>query len=351
MPTPEEIAGQLIAHKAGELTSLMTHLGLRLGLFETLRDGEATSVDDLAARAGLHHRWVLEWARQQSSAGVLGYVDEERFQLAPETAEMLLDPDSTQYMGWLFYEPTGGHEGVEALIRSFQTGLGITWDQQGDRGTTLVQTSTSAQHRLLPTEVVPLLDGVKEKLESGAEVIDVGCGCGEAIVAHAKAFPNSNFVGIDPSPTALDRARALAKDEGVQNLQLNVEVGEGVDVTGHYDFAMVLDCMHDMTHPRDVASTVRRALKDDGTWLVKDIRSADTLRENMENPAMAAAMYGVSVCFCMSSSMSTPDGEGLGTMGYSANVAREIAEGAGFTRFSALEYDGDPFNVFFEIRP
>jgi hypothetical protein len=74
------------------------------------------------------------------------------------------------------------------------------------------------------------------------------------------------------------------------------------------------------------------------------------VRENLENP-MGALLYGISIAFCMSSSMSTPDGAGLGTMGLSAKRARRIAEAAGFSRFRQLDYDEDPLNAFYEIRP
>ncbi len=345
----EETIARLVAHKTGELTSLMTHLGIRLGLFESMQSGETVDVDALAAATGLHRRWVLEWLRQQAGAGIVEFVDEACFRLAPETADLLLNPERTDYMGWLFYPPMGGDK-VDRLADAFRTGLGMTWDDHGEAGAQMVATSTGAAHRLLASEVIPLLDGVAQKLERGATAIDVGCGSGVAVTELAKAFPRSRFVGIDPSPTALERARQLAKEAGLDNLELRVATAEELEEVNHYDFAMVLDCMHDMTHPQEAARAIRRVLQDDGSWLVKDVRCESTLEANLEHP-MGALLYGISVCYCMSSSMSKPDGAGLGTLGFSAKTARELSEAAGFSRFRQLDYEGDLLNAFYEIRP
>jgi len=345
----EEMTERLIAHKTGEVASLMTHLGIRLGLYAAMQGGDPLGVDELAERTALHRRWVLEWLRQQTAAGITEYVDEEYFRLAPETAELLLDAEKPTYVGWLFYPPAGG-DTLDRMAEAFRTGLGMSWDDHGEAGAHMVATSTGAQHRLLATEVLPLLEGVVEKLERGATAIDVGCGSGVAITELAKAFPSTTFVGIDPSPTALENARMLAKQAGLDNVELRVGTAEELAGAGPYDFAMVLDCMHDMTHPKEATRAIRRALKDDGVWLVKDVRCESTLRENLGHP-MGALLYGVSISFCMSSSMSSPDGAGLGTMGFSADTAREMAEAAGFTRFRMLDYEGDPLNAFYEIRP
>jgi len=347
--TAEELTERLIAHKTGEFTSLMLHLGLRLGLIESMRGRGPVTADTLAKTAGLHSRWVLEWLRQLTTAGLVEFIDEEQFQLPEALGDLLLDADSTAYLGWVFQPPIVG-AGVDQIADSFRTGIGKTWDDHGEDGAHMVATSTTAQHRLLATEILPLMDGALARLEAGATAIDVGCGAGVAITELAKAFPKSTFVGIDPSPTAVARARSRAKELGLQNVELEVASAEDLEGSGRFDFAMVLDCMHDMTHPQDAAAAIRRVLKDDGFWLVKDVRAGDSLRENLDHP-MGAMLYGVSIAFCMSSAMAVPDGAGLGTMGFTTETARQISEAAGFERMRTLEYEGDPMNVFYEIRP
>jgi hypothetical protein len=52
----------------------------------------------------------------------------------------------------------------------------------------------------------------------------------------------------------------------------------------------------------------------------------------------------------MSSALSEPDGEGLGTLGFLEAVAREITSKAGFTRFTMHDF-GNPLNAYYEVRP
>lgn len=345
----EALTERLIAHKTGEMASLMAHLGIRLGLFEAMRGQDEVHVDALAETTGLHRRWVLEWLRQQTAAGLTEYVDEERFRLPEELSQLLLDDASPAYVGWIFHDPIGG-EKLDRLVEAFRTGVGMSWEDHGEAGAHMVASSTGVQHRLLASAVLPLMDGVIERLRAGGSAIDVGCGCGVAVCELAKAFPETDFVGIDPSPTAVDRARSLAKEMGLTNVDLSVGVAEDLEPSGRFDFAMVLDCMHDMTHPQDAANAIRRALKDDGVWLIKDVRCEDTLEKNLEHP-MGAMLYGISIAFCMSSSMSRPDGAGLGTLGFSASTAGEITRRAGFQQLRMLDYEDDPLNVFYEIRP
>ena len=43
--------------------------------------------------------------------------------------------------------------------------------------------------------IIPLVDGLRERLEKGIDVLDVGCGSGRAINVMAKVFPKSRFAG------------------------------------------------------------------------------------------------------------------------------------------------------------
>ena len=53
----------------------------------------------------------------------------------------------------------------------------------------------------------------------------------------------------------------------------------------------------------------------------------------------------------MSAALSVPGGAGLGTLGFHEQKAREMTASAGFSRFTSIDYEGDIFNAFYEIRP
>jgi len=163
----------------------------------------------------------------------------------------------------------------------------------------------------------------------------------------ARAYPASRFTGYDPSQHAVDRARQ--KVEGLGNVEIVHARAEDLPAEPRFDLVLTFDCLHDMTRPDEALHAIRRAIVDDGTLLVKEIRCASTLQENRANP-MLAMMLGFSITSCMSSATSEPGGMGLGTVGLPEARLRELAEAAGFTRLRPHD-PGEPANVYYEVRP
>jgi 2-polyprenyl-3-methyl-5-hydroxy-6-metoxy-1,4-benzoquinol methylase len=199
----------------------------------------------------------------------------------------------------------------------------------------------------LASQVIPLIDGMEERLRAGGKVMDVGCGSGTALTELAKAFPASEFVGVDPAANMIMEARERYAD--MDNVRFEIGLGEELSEENSYDLITTFDCMHDMTDPAGTMRAVHRALQDDGVWLIKDIRAQDTYEGNLENPA-APMMYGFSILFCMSSALSKPGGAGLGTLGFPPSVCEQMGKAAGFSQFRVLDYDADAFNYYYELR-
>ena len=65
---------------------------------------------------------------------------------------------------------------------------------------------------------------------------------------------------------------------------------------------------------------------------------------------MAGMMYGFSVLSCMSSALSEPGGAGLGTLGFTEDLARTMTAEAGFTRFRCHDFEHQ-LNAYYEVRP
>jgi len=139
------------------------------------------------------------------------------------------------------------------------------------------------------------------------------------------------------------------REQKLPNMQAHVASGEALPQEPTYDFVITFDCLHDMTRPAAVIESIRRALKPDGTWLIKDIRSNADFKKNMRNP-MLAMFYGFSVSACMSSALSEPGGAGLGTLGFNPDVAERMVRAAGVTRFTLHDFE-DPSNLYYEVRP
>lgn len=345
------LALQVWGYKQGEVVSLMIHLGDELGLYRAMEGAGPLAAEELAGRLGLAPRWVLEWLRSQGAAGLLETRDGEAFELSSEAAEVLVnEAGSTWFAAGAFTGGAARPETVASLIEAFHTGRGLSYDDLGPGTAHSIERLLAPWTRLvLVPELLPRLDGVVTRLERGGNVVDVGCGAGVALVSMATAFPSSRFVGYDPSAHAIERARGNLAAAGVPNVELHCAPAEELPAAPIYDFVLTLDCLHDMPFPATAATAIRRSIRDDGTWLIKDIRSAAAWEDNLRNP-MLALMYGTSVTTCMSSALSEPGGAGLGTLGLPPERVEHLVRDAGFTRFAIHDVD-DPVNLYYEVRP
>ena len=343
---------QLFSKLDGAVTAGMVHLGDQLGLYAAMKSaGVPLTSTELAERAGLHERWVREWAYNQAAAKLIEVDDEERFSLSAEAEAVLTTPDHPAFGMGMFHRLPQTMESLVRVRESFVTGLGYDYDSHGVEGAVGIERSFEPWSNafLLPT-VLPALDGVVDQLTSGARVADIGCGAGSAVLLMAAAFPRSSFVGYDISRHALDRAIEKQAAARVTNASFRDPRDSPLPTDHSVDVVTTFDCIHDMTHPQQMMESIRAAMTDDGTWLLVDIKALDTFQENVRKNPMASLMYGISVLSCMSSALSEPDGAGLGTLGLSANTARNMAEQAGFTRFRKLDVE-HAVNAFYEIRP
>lgn len=340
----------------GAVTAGMIHLGDRLGLYRELAvstEGETSS--SLAQRAQLHERWVREWLHNQVAAHLVHCDDlsapDPVFRLTPEAAAVLATPDHPAYGMGMFHRLPQTMNALNHMPEAFATGLGHDYDSHGPEGAVGIEKSFEPwnQNFLIPT-VLPTMEGLLQKLESGAKVADIGCGSGGLSLLIAKTFPNTKVIGFDISRFALARANERLSESGLSNVSFVDPREKPIAEDASFDLVCTFDCIHDMTHPTEMMKTIRRSLKDDGQWLLVDIKAHDSLELNVTKNPMASLLYGISVLSCMSSAMSAPDGEGLGTLGLPASKAEEMARAAGFTHFKRLDVEHS-VNAFYEVRP
>lgn len=344
-------AKRLFGHLEGALTSAMVYLGDHLGLYRAMAGAGPLDATALAGRTGLHERWLREWLHQQGAAGVLEHRGEGRFELTPEAAAVLAD-ESHPACGVGFFAQLPQLIGVaERLPEAFRTGVGLPYDAFGPEGAAGIERGLAPWFRaLLVPFALPRVPGALEKLQAGVRVADVGCGAGVALLEMAKAFPRSEFHGYDISQHALVRAEAHRRRADLANARFHDALVDPLPEDGSFGFLTTFDCLHDMTDPAGTIRRLRRALADDGLWLIADIKAHESYERNIEKNPMAAMMYGTSVLSCMSSALSEPGGAGLGTLGLHAGLLQRMTEEAGFTRFAALDL-GHPVNAFYLVQP
>jgi 2-polyprenyl-3-methyl-5-hydroxy-6-metoxy-1,4-benzoquinol methylase len=254
--------------------------------------------------------------------------------------------DSPVYLAGAFDLVAAMIEGEAKVEQSFRTGAGVRW---GDSAGCLFCATGAFFRPGYANNIVqnwlPALDGVEEKLRSGAKVADVGCGVGFSTLLMAAAFPDSRFVGYDFHPPSVEEARRHAQAHGLTD-RVSFEAASAKEIAdGDYDLVTAFDCLHDMGDPKGCARHMRRILKDDGTWMIVEPIAGDRPADNL-NP-VGRMYYNASTMICVPTSLDQEVGEGLGAQAGEARLSEIIRQG-GFTRVRRAT-EG-PFNMVLEAR-
>ena len=113
------------------------------------------------------------------------------------------------------------------------------------------------EHLLVPAWL-PALPDVQRRLHNGADVADIGCGAGRAMIALASAFPAARCTGLDLFEPALERARANAERADVADRVRFVRHDAAEPMPGSYDLVTLFDVLHDS---RDVGANYQDHLE------------------------------------------------------------------------------------------
>lgn len=338
---------QAMGDLKGGLVLLMANLGDRLGLFRPLVECWLTS-EELARETGTNERYVREWLSSLACAGYVSYdADGERFMLPQEHAQVLAEEKSPVFFGGLYQEMPALWKVLQPLSKKFRDGGGLSIDDYAEEWWDGMERFTGTWfENFLLQEWVPQANGIKQKLEEGAHVADIGCGRGHALIKLASAFPNMSGVGYDLSDTNLEGARRHAEAAGVADRLTfrKQDVHDGLRERS--DVAMTFDAVHDFKDPAQAFRAIYDGLEDDGAYLLLEFRVADQLRDN-QGP-IGAMFYAWSTCYCMTTSLGM-NGAGLGTCGLPESVVKEMATQAGFASVDVVPFD-NPFNKVYVAR-
>lgn len=339
--------GRFVNDLGATLHAGMVVIGENLGLYKALAAGPMTSAE-LAAKTGVDERYLREWLASQAAGGYVTFnADTSQFSLDAEQAFTLANEDSPAYLPGAFELALASLASVPRITECFRTGEGVGWGEHSEgvyHGCEKFFRPSYAAN--LVSAWIPALEGVREKLEQGAKVADIGCGKGSSTRLMAKAFPKSEFFGFDYHDKSIEGARESAQREGLGNhLTFTVSSAKEIPARG-YDFVTVFDCLHDMGDPVGAAGHIRRVMAEDGTWMIVEPFAKDEMKDNL-NP-LGRAYYGFSTLLCTPCSRSQEVGLCLGAQAGEARI-REIVTSAGFSRFRRAAET--PFNIVYEARP
>lgn len=328
--------------------AVMTSLGHRAGLLDALAAHPGLDSVALAEKAGVNERYLREWLGAMVTSGVVDYDPVARsYTLPPEHAAFLTRAASPDNMAVTTQFISLAARVEDALVERFRSGDGLCYHHFDRFHEVMAEDSAQLIVANLTSAILPVVPGLIERLENGIDVADFGCGAGLAMFALAKAFPNSQFLGLDLCADAFAATAAEAKAAGIENLSFAARDLSSAASVGSFDLVTAFDAVHDQADPKGFLRLIRRSLRPWGVFLMQDIGGSRDLEKNIANP-FAPLLFTISSMHCTPISIGQ-GGPGLGAM-WGVETAEEYLAETGFAAVETHRLPHDPFNAYFVAR-
>lgn len=343
----EELQGKVLSDVAGSMGLILAYMGDRLDLYSALAEISPATSRELADSTGLDERYVREWLSSNAAGGYIEYdAGSKKFSMTPEQTVIFAAEGHPHCMQGFFQAVVSAYLDEPKATEVFRSGRGLPWADHSSCLFCGTERFFRPMYAANLIEVwIPALEGVREKLQSGARVADVGCGHGSSTIIMAQAFPNSTIHGFDFHEPSIEHARARARDAGVASNTI-FEVVSAKDYPGErYDLVTIFDALHDMGDPVGASAHVRKSLADGGTFMLVEPASGDCLEDNLH--PLGQIYYAFSTMICTPASKSQEVGLALGAQAGEKRLTEVLKEG-GFTRVRRAAET--PTNMVLEAR-
>jgi arsenite methyltransferase len=111
------------------------------------------------------------------------------------------------------------------------------------------------------------------RLDEGATVVDLGCGAGtDLLIAAQMVGPAGRAIGIDMTPSMLERARNSAREMGLENVELHEGLIESLPLEDESVDVVISNGVIDLVPDKDaVFSEIDRVLRPGGRLQIADV--------------------------------------------------------------------------------
>jgi SAM-dependent methyltransferase len=284
--TPKSQMAKIRNFEKGFMATLMISQGDKLGMFEALNEAKnGMTTPDLAAKLGVHEPYLKIWCQTAYHFHILDCDEEGRFRFQPYLAEILGDKSS--YKNYLanFNLSTWIGQHYREGIGYFRSG-GVMTGYNDPENSLLVYETTKNIHLAFLFMIFPQNDHLKQLLDQGVKLLDVGCGNGNLITQLAQAFQNSTFTGVNPDTNGIAAAKELIAQMGLEKrVSVSGIGGEEMDFTDEFDLASMVVTLHEIP-PKVRLKAVQKtyqALKPNGTLMILDFPYPSCI-EDFRNP-------------------------------------------------------------------
>lgn len=341
----DQFASQTIGLLNKAAVAVMMSIGHRLRLFDAMSQLSASTPQQIAAAAGLQERYVREWLGAMVAGRIVVYDPQAKTYVLPAEHAAFLTRAATpnNLAGVAQWIPLMGQV-EDKILDKFRNGGGVCYEEYHRFHDVMAEESGQTTVWGMLDHILPLSPGLRDRLESGIEVLDIGCGAGRALTLLAQAFPRSRFLGIDLCEDAIAMARSHAADQRLANLQFETKDDTQIEGEQRFDLITAFDAVHDQAHPVRLLEAIARLLKHDGTFLMQDIGVSSHVEKNIEHP-IGAFVYTISCLHCMTVSLAQ-NGAGLGAA-WGEELALQMLADAGFSHVVVHKLPHDIMNNYY----
>jgi SAM-dependent methyltransferase len=276
MPTDEldRRFDELIESLVGFYRSWFLALGVEVELVRPVSEAGVRGItaDELAQAAGIHAPAADLWLRGAYAHRIVELAASEeplRFAIDPALAQILLDEDSSYYLGGQFVRSIDSTLDYADLAEFFRTGR--TSSKRAPRYHRAIERVTVEDITLFLDEGLPRLQELSRQLGTGARVLDVACGGGRWMLAMAERYPNSRFVGVEFEPDSVSRAIQHVSEAGMgERIEIVTLDPAAMTYRDEFDLAYCQDALHELPDPAGALRASWQALREGGNLVVFD---------------------------------------------------------------------------------
>lgn len=322
---------------------LLLSIGEQLGLHESLAAHDGMTCRELAQATHCDDRYLQEWLWGMVAGGILtaSEDDDPVFSLPAGYAPVLTAAGGPLHWSRITTQITTLATLEPELLKAFATGGGLPAERyEGRVAEVLAGESGPIFERVLLTEVLPLT-GLTERLRTGLDVVDLGCGTGTAAILLAREFPHSRVRGVDQSRSALELARTRAAELGVGNVEFSLADLDAEFDLEPADLAMAANVVHDLSDPAGFFTRVRGLLRPGGMLYLHELSATTRMRQNVTDPH-ALGILTFSLYHCLPLAKRRPGIAPGGMWGRERYV--EALRRAGFESVAVHRAPSDPNN-------
>ncbi|CAG5132110.1 unnamed protein product [Candidula unifasciata] len=304
------------ADKLGSVVT-STYVGFALslckdvGILEVLMDAEMPlTSQEIADKKDLKERYVRELLGSLATAEVVHVSKNESGALVYH-----LDEDEKALLKTLMMALISGPSVMSPqfdTVKSCLPSKGPTGGKFTNRTHDYIEEFTTNLLNQYVEAVLKHVPGLKEKLERGIEVLEVGCGRGRLLAKFALMFPKSTFTASDYADFLLDQLKTnLGHIPNIKYALIDVCCPRNLPKK-KYDWVYCANTIHDVPNPPEALKNIKKLLKaPDDTFTMFEIATSGSPMADKGNQ-LVACLYAISSFMCVPESYTNKDSYAMG---------------------------------------